>query len=49
MADIPKPQLDERDGAAGSTSTVQRTGDRRSGFVRWLEGVNSGERFGGHG
>lgn len=25
------------------------TGDRRNAFVRWLEGVYSGERWGGHG
>lgn len=24
-------------------------GDRRHPFVAWLEGVNAGERFGGHG
>lgn len=24
-------------------------GDRRNAVVRWLEGVNSGEVFGGHG
>jgi len=24
-------------------------GDRRHPFIAWLEGVNAGERFGGHG
>ncbi len=27
----------------------RESGDTRSGIVRWLEQVNSGEVFGGHG